>query len=93
VVNCKDFEGAFPELMRVITLTDKNRIDSLLLLINKLESSTINYSPGIRLKMILFSSKKTDTLSMGNFNIVMNGKHMKQSEELKDFLEKLKSEI
>lgn len=88
-VNCPDFDNAFGQSIKTKLLTDSSKIDSLELLIQRLEISDDKYLPDVRLKIYLISKDKPDDiLCMSETRLAFNGIPMKRNDELISFIKR-----
>jgi hypothetical protein len=89
-VNCRELDIAFGDKVKSKFLTDSTQIDSLELLINRLEFNENKKLPDVRLEIYLTKKDKPDDiLCLGENRLMYNGIPMKRNDELIKFIKKL----
>ena len=72
---------------KYVRIYDKVSMEKFLKLYNKYEIDSTQRSADIRIKILIHQGIKADTLCLGeNFGTVLNGKSMKDSKELLNFI-------
>ena len=80
-------KDSLAENYKYLRIYDKTYIDKFLMLYNNYEIDTTNFGADVRIKILVHQSLKTDTLCLGeNFGVIKNGKSMKDSKMLLNFI-------
>lgn len=75
------------EEFKYIRIYDKTSVDKFLKLYKKYKIDSTKSGPDVRIHILVHQSIKTDTLCLGeNFGTMINGKSMKDSKELLNFI-------
>lgn len=90
-IGCNNFTSFFGDEVKTIEIMDNTTINKISTLINKLEEDPEKYYPDVRLTIELINDNKIDTLCMSHLGISLNGKAMKFSDELLNFIETIKN--
>jgi len=89
-IDCKIFNNYFKDDIIRKEVKNKDELIEISQIIQGLQSDTANYSPDIRLKMLLYSDNKMDTLCMSDIGVIFNKKSMLVPDKLLEFVSKIK---
>lgn len=90
-IDCNNFNSYFKENMVRKEIKSKDELFEISTIIKKMQSDTAGYKPDIRLKMVLFSDNKIDTLCMSDIGVVFNKESMLVPNKLLEFVQKIKT--
>jgi hypothetical protein len=72
---------------KFIKVYDKTSVDKFLKLYRNYKIDSTNFGADVRIRILVHQGIKTDTLCLGeNFGVLINGKSMKDSKELLNFI-------
>ena len=86
-VSCDNFESVFEKEMKIIEITEQEKLNQLNLLVKDLKIDKDNYIPDVRAKAIIyFSDGQKDTLCISSLGVLFNRKSMLQSTQIVKFI-------